>query len=187
MSIYHIERGGHADMKRVYPMMTFDFHKWELPGHLEFQRAMLRGCELLLLKDAQNIECGYAVMLRHRLGGYALLGWLGVYPHVRGNGVGGEFLSLIREYYAGWNGIILEVTEYPELEKAVKLHNFYLRNGYSDINCRYKLAGRDCALMYLPIDGPKDISPIIGTVMRGVYACLVSEPALWRYISIEKD
>ena len=48
MSIYHIERGGHADMKRVYPMMTFDFHKWELPGHLEFQRAMLRGCELLL-------------------------------------------------------------------------------------------------------------------------------------------
>lgn len=64
MPVYHIERGGHADMKRIYPMMTFDFHDWERPSHLECQRAMLRGAELLLLKDAQNAECGYAFMLK---------------------------------------------------------------------------------------------------------------------------
>ena len=39
MSIYHIERGGHADMKRIYPMMEFDFHDWERPTHLECQRS----------------------------------------------------------------------------------------------------------------------------------------------------
>ena len=60
MSIYHLERGGHADMKRIYPMMEFDFHDWERPKHLECQRALLRGAELLLLKNAQNAECGYA-------------------------------------------------------------------------------------------------------------------------------
>ena len=88
MSIYHIERGGHADMKRIYPMMEFDFHDWERPTHLECQRALLRGAELLLLKDAQNAECGYAFMLKNNLTGYVLLGWLGVYPHVRGGGGG---------------------------------------------------------------------------------------------------
>ena len=72
MSIYHIERGGHADMKRIYPMMEFDFHDWERPSHLELQLAMTRGAELLLLKDAHNVECGYAVMLRSKLTGYRL-------------------------------------------------------------------------------------------------------------------
>ena len=32
MSIYHIERGGHADMKRIYPMMEFDFHGLGAPN-----------------------------------------------------------------------------------------------------------------------------------------------------------
>ena len=76
MSIYHLERGGHADMKRIYPMMEFDFHDWERPKHLECQRALLRGAELLLLKYAQNAECGYALMLKNNMTGYALLGWL---------------------------------------------------------------------------------------------------------------
>lgn len=187
MAIYHIERGGHADMKRIYPMMTFDFHDWERPTQLELQRAMLRGAELLLLKDAQNAECGYAVMLRSRLTGYVLLGWLAVYPHIRGGGIGGEFLKLIREHYAGWQGILLEVTEYPELEKARKLHAFYGRNGYADLDCRYTLGGRECALMYLPIAGPKDVSRVVRSVVRSVYACLYSEQFIWRYINIEKD
>ena len=187
MSVYHIERGGHADMKRIYPMMTFDFHDWERPLHLECQRAMTRGAELLLLKDAQNVECGYAFMLRSKLTGYVLLGWLGVYPHLRGHGTGGEFLRLIREYYEGWAGIVLEVTEYPELEKARKLHDFYARNGYTDVNCRYKLVGRDCALMYLPITGPADISPAVKSITRAMYAPLYNDPTVWRYISIEKD
>lgn len=187
MPVYHIERGGHADMKRIYPMMTFDFHDWERPSHLECQRAMLRGAELLLLKDAQNAECGYAFMLKSRLTGYVLLGWLAVYPHIRGGGIGGQFLSLIREYYNGWQGILLEVTEYPELKKARKLHDFYQRNGYSDVDCHYTLSGRSCALMYQPLEGAKDIAPVVKSVVRSVYECMYSESALWNIISIDKD
>ena len=186
MSIYHIERGGHADMKRIYPMMEFDFHDWERPSHLELQLAMTRGAELLLLKDAHNVECGYAVMLRSKLTGYVLLGWLGVYPHVRGNGIGGQFLTLIREHYEDWQGILLEVTEYPELEKARKLHAFYQRNGYGDVACRYVLSGRDTALMYMPIKGAGDISSVARSVVRSVYECMYTENKLWSLITIEK-
>ena len=186
MSIYHLERGGHADMKRIYPMMEFDFHDWERPKHLECQRALLRGAELLLLKNAQNAECGYALMLKNNMTGYALLGWLAVYPHVRGNGVGGEFLSLIRERYEGWQGLLLEVTEYPQLEKGRKLHSFYGRNGYSDVNCHYTLSNRSTALMYMPIAGAQDISPAVRSIVRSVYECMYSESALWEIVGIDR-
>ena len=79
------------------------------------------------------------------------------------------------------------MTEYPELEKARKLHAFYGRNGYADLDCRYTLGGRECALMYLPIAGPKDVSRVVRSVVRSVYACLYSEQFIWRYINIEKD
>lgn len=185
MSIYHLERGGHADMKRIYPMMEFDFHDWERPKHLECQRALLRGAELLLLKNAQNAECGYALMLKNNMTGYALLGWLAVYPHVRGNGVGGEFLSLIREYYEGWQGLLLEVTEYPQLEKARKLHAFYGRNGYADVNCAYSIYGEPSALMYRRLAGPEDISGDIRAVMRECYLPLYGDAEQARYIDIK--
>lgn len=183
---FHIDRGGHADMKRVYPMMEFDFHDWERPTRAECQLALLRGAELLLLRDAHGVEYGYALMLKNSLTGYVLLGWLAVYPHARGGGIGGEFLSLIRERYAGWQGLLLEVTEYPELEKARKLHAFYSRNGYADVACRYSLSGRGTALMYLPLQGPADISAVVKSVVRGVYECMYSEAALGRIVTIEK-
>ena len=187
MPIYHIERGGHAAMRRIYPMMTFDFHDWERPTQLECQRAMLRGAELLLLKNQQNAECGYALMLKSRLTGYVLLGWLAVYPHVRGGGIGGQFLTLIREHYEGWSGILLEVTEYPALEKARKLNAFYKRNGYADVNCKYTLGGRATQLMYMPLAGAKDIAPAVRSAVRSVYECMYSESELWRLVQIEKD
>ena len=77
--MYEIKRGGHADMKRIYPMMEYDFKDWERPSLVECQMALLKGAELLLLKDENGFECGYALMLRDRAHRYALLGWLGVF------------------------------------------------------------------------------------------------------------
>lgn len=74
--MYEIKRGGHADMKRIYPMMEYDFKDWERPSLVECQVALLKGAELLLLKDENGFECGYALMLRDRAHRYALLGWL---------------------------------------------------------------------------------------------------------------
>ena len=46
--MYEIKRGGHADMKRIYPMMEYDFKDWERPSLVECQMALLKGAELLL-------------------------------------------------------------------------------------------------------------------------------------------
>ena len=127
--MYEIKRGGHADMKRIYPMMEYDFKDWERPSLVECQMALLKGAELLLLKDENGFECGYALMLRDRAHRYAQLGWLGVYPTVRGGGIGSEFLELIKARYAKYDCVFLEVTEYPELDKARRLVEFYRRHG----------------------------------------------------------
>lgn len=182
---YNIIRGGHEDLNRIYPMMTFDFESWELPKESEFHAAMLKGAELLLLKDGTGLECGYAMMLKSRGDNYVLLGWLGVYPNVRGHGIGGEFLSCLREYYSALGGILLEVTKYPELEKARKLHAFYQRNGYVDVKCEYILYNEPAALMYLPIAGPEDISGDIRVIIRGCYLPLYTETEQKKYIDIK--
>ena len=180
-----LERGGHKDLQRVYPMMEFDFESWERPTQLEFQAALLKGAELLLLRDGEGRECGYAMMLKSRGAGYVLLGWLGVYPHVRGHGVGGQFLSLMADYYASYKGILLEVTKYPELEKARKLHNFYLRNGYTDVGCEYLLYGEGASLMYRRLLGPEDISADIRGIVRDMYLPLYNEREQEKYIQIK--
>ena len=56
--MYEIKRGGHADMKRIYPMMEFDFKDWERPSLADCQIGMIRGAELLLLKDEAGLEAG---------------------------------------------------------------------------------------------------------------------------------
>ena len=160
MPVYHIERGGHADMHRVYPMLCFDFHDWERPLEFECQRALLRGAELLLLKDEAGLECGYAYMLRDRARRYALLGWLGVYPTVRGGGVGAQFLELIKEGYARYECVFLEVTQYPELEKARRLAGFYRRHGWQETGVgRYEIGGEPTLLMHLGAAPERQGSP----------------------------
>ena len=88
--MYEIKRGGHADMKRIYPMMEFDFKDWERPSLADCHLGLIRGAELLLLKDESGLEAGYAYMLRDAARRYALLGWLAVYPTIRGAGTGAQ-------------------------------------------------------------------------------------------------
>ena len=116
--MYEIKRGGHADMKRIYPMLEHDFHEWERPSLADCHLGLIRGAELLLLKDESGLEAGYAYMLRDAARRYALLGWLAVYPTIRGAGTGAQFLELIKARYARYECVFIEVTEYPELEKA---------------------------------------------------------------------
>ena len=88
--MYEIKRGGHADMKRIYPMLEHDFHEWERPSLADCHLGLIRGAELLLLKDESGLEAGYAYMLRDAARRYALLGWLAVYPTIRGGGTGAQ-------------------------------------------------------------------------------------------------
>ena len=106
MPVYHIERGGHADMHPRLPHALLRLPRLGAgPWNSNASAPCCAGRSCWLLKDQQNAECGYALMLKNRLSGYVLLGWLSVYPHIRGGGIGGEFLRLIREYYERWEGI----------------------------------------------------------------------------------
>ena len=87
--MYEIKRGGHADMKRIYPMMEHDFHEWERPSLADCHLGLIRGAELLLLKDESGLEAGYAYMLRDAarlapcgdaLGGHSPLPGLDAHP-----------------------------------------------------------------------------------------------------------
>lgn len=172
-------------MRRIYPMMEFDFQRWERPDERDIHTAMMRGgAELLLFKDENGLECGYALMLRDKPLGHALLGWFAVYPTQRGGGIGGEFLSLIKEYYRDWLGILLEVTEYPALEKARKLVSFYARNGWREVECVYKISGRDTAIMWLPIKGEQGVGKGIDVLMREVYKGLYPGRRFDKYMEV---
>ncbi|MFR5887410.1 MAG: GNAT family N-acetyltransferase [Oscillospiraceae bacterium] len=179
--MYEIKRGGHADMKRIYPMMEFDFKDWERPSLADCQIGMIRGAELLLLKDEAGLEAGYAYMLRDAARRYALLGWLSVYPTVRGNGVGGEFLELIKAWYERYECVFIEVTEYPELEKARKLANFYRRHGWKDSSVGYEIGGRETLLLQR---GDPPLRADLRGVIEAVYAPMYSPARLPKYVRV---
>ncbi len=184
---YSIKRGGHRDLKRIYPMIEFDFEDWERPTELEFHGAFLKGgAEILLLKDEDGLEAGYAVMLIHRPTAYVMLGWLSVYPTVRGGGIGGKFLTLIKEFYADKQGILLEITQYPELEKARRLHAFYSRNGWRDVACTYSICDVESGLMWLPINGAEDIHLAIQLIIREVYSGIYNDIKFRKFIKVRE-
>ncbi len=180
--MYEIKRGGHADMKRIYPMMEFDFKDWERPSIFECQLALLKGAELLLLKDENGVEAGYALMLRDRARRYALLGWLSVYPTVRGGGIGAQFLEMIKERYARYECTFIEVTEYPELEKARKLVAFYKRHGWEETGVPYAIGGRETLLLHL--GQPPQRADLKG-VIEAVYGSMYGPTEFRKNISVE--
>lgn len=184
---HSVIRGGHRDLKRIYPMIEFNFLGWEHPTEMELHKAFLKGgAEILLLKDEDGVEDGYAVMLMHRLTGYVMLGWLSVYPNSRGRGTGSKFLGLIKEYYVKKQGILLGVTKYPELEKARHLHEFYSHNGWCDVACSYKVRGKETALMWLPIKGAENINPAIELICRDIYAGLYNDFKFRKFVQVRE-
>lgn len=185
---YTVKKGGHADIKRIYPMLEYDFRDWERPSEALLQLCFLRcGGQLLLLKDENGVEAGYAVMLCAPGCEYVLLGWLGVYPGVRGGGVGKKFLRLIREFYASKRGVILEVTEWPELEKARHLHDFYEREGWRDVpGWKYEFCGRPSALMCAPEEGLDILESRTEYTIRWLYSRLYTNRQMDEYLSFSR-
>ena len=181
--MYEIKRGGHADMKRVYPMFEFDFKDWERPSLVSCQLGLIKGAELLLLKDEAGLEAGYAYMLRDRAQRFALLGWLGVYPTVRGGGIGAQFVELIKERYARYECVFIEVTQYPELEKARRLAGFYKRHGWQETPVgRYEIGGEPTLLLHL---GEAPERQAVKYAIEAVYSPMYQPAALSRHVRVE--
>lgn len=167
---FKIKRGGHADFARIWPMVEFDFRGEGLIEQRYLQRGMLNlSAELLLLKDLDGVELGYAYVQKRSLYGYVLLAYLAVYPTFRGAGAGTRFLELIKEYYADRQGIFLEVFGDVDEGAPRRRHALYEGLGWRDVHCDYKLLGTPSKLMLLPIKGPEDVTQKVRLIIRELY------------------
>lgn len=181
---FELKRGGHKDLKRIYPMMEFDFHGDGLVEEEYLQRAMLQGAgELLLLKDLDGTELGYAYIQKNRLCGYVLLAYLGVYPTFRGVGAGTRFLELMMEYYVGTQGMLLEMFGDVTQGDPKRRHDLYEKLGWRDVRCDYKLLGVPTKLMLRRISGPEDIGPVVAAIVNALYRDVLPERKLREFVS----
>ncbi len=185
---YYITNGGHRDLRRIYPMMQFDFEQGEVPPETMLHRALSRNViDLLLLHRNDGLEMGYAVIQKQSLYGYVLLAFISIYPTMRGKGCGPVFLELLKSRYSHTQGILLEVTR-PEGSgsKFEKLHALYAGAGYLDVDVDYMLGKEPATLMYLPIHGPREITPAAKRIVLDLYQPLVGKFDPEKYVKIRR-
>lgn len=184
---YRLQKGGHRDLHRVYPMLAFDFRPFERFSEFTFQAALLGGdAELLLLKNASGVECGYAVMFTGSHYKYVMLAFIAVYPGFRGHGAGGAFLDLLRARYADRQGILLEVTEHEDPKETQRLITIYGGRGWRRVPCIYRLGGRSAVLMNLPLQGPEDVSAAAPLIVDDLYRRILPDRKAAEYAYIRR-
>lgn len=113
-------------------------------------------CEILALSEG-----GHLIAFTMSLIGtdYVLVDYLAVSEDFRGVGVGGELIDSLVKHYSKYKVIIVEI-ERPwcaksEKENAVrqKRKDFYLKNGFTELNKNIILMGEKMELLVLPICG----------------------------------
>lgn len=184
----NIRKGGHRDLERCYPMMQVDFDSEELFGKLTIHSAMMKGeTELLVFYDDESMmELGYALVGIKSLYGYVLLKYFGIFPWYRGHGVGVEAMRLINKRYAGRQGIIAEITDFPDADenRQKKLFRFFTRFGYAEIPSDFRISGTVAHVMVKGVKGSADIGKIYHRIMLDFYGRYLSGAAMARMIDI---
>lgn len=181
---------GHKALQKFYPIMEMDFDSEELIGKLPLHKALMNGnAELLIMQDEQTkMELAYAVVFPKSVYGYVLLKYFGVLPWYRDNGVGIEAMRLLNKRYADRQGIVAEITDFPDSDPdhQKKLKKFFSRFGYSELDIDYKISGTDAHLFVKPIKGTEDITPVVHRVIRDFYARVLTPAEMNRMIDISR-
>lgn len=172
-----MRKGGHAELEKYYPLMEMDFDSEELMGRLSLHRAMMNGtAELLIVYEKESgLDVSYALVIEKNLYGYVLLKYMGVLPWYRGRGMGVETMRFINHRYAQKQGIIAEITEFPDEDedRVKKLRKFFARFGYVEIDCHCRIAGVKSNIMVKALKCSADISPVIHRIIPDFYSrCL---------------
>ena len=175
------------DFDSIYARILRDFIPGEYPP-----RAVLRGqlkhgkVQGLLLEDddgAGRKPVAYAITAKQPGGAYLLVSLLAVFDGQRGKGYGSAFLQALREYYAGCDGLIVEV-ERPdkapdEAEREIRIRRmrFYERAGFFPVpNIEYSIWGIPMHLMGLPLGvSAGKMGADIDTAMHEIYAMLLGK------------
>lgn len=186
----NIRNGGHRDIERYYSMMEVDFDSEELFSKLAIHRAVIKGeMELLVFfDDESNMELGYALVGIKNLYGYVLLKYFGILPWYRGHGVGIEAMRLIGKRYAGAQGIVAEITDFPDADenRQRKLFKFFARFGYVEVPSDFRISGTTAHVMVKPVKGTADIGRVYHRILLDFYRRYLSGKAMSRMIDIKR-
>ena len=184
-----LQKVGHRDLERYYPLLETDFDSDELLGRLAIHRGMMNGAiEFLTLHEEESgMDAGYALLLTKNLYGYVDLKYFAVMPWFRGRGLGVQLMREVNRRYADSQGILAELTEFddPGADRLRKLRKFFSRFGYEEISCDCRLAGVKDNLLLKPIKGCTDLTPVIHRVLPDFYTRFMPEPAVWRMLEFQ--
>ena len=185
-----IRKGGHRDIERYYSIMEIDFDSEELFSKLAIHRAVMKGdMELIVFFDDESgMELGYALVGIRNLYGYVLLKYFGILPWYREHGVGVEAMRLINKRYADAQGIIAEITDFPDPDenRQKKLFKFFNRFGYSELDSDFRISGTTAHLMVKPVKGTADIGMVYHRIMLDFYQRYLSAPAMSKMLEIKR-
>lgn len=183
-----MRKGGHAELEKYYPLMEMDFDSEELMPRLSLHRALMKGtAELLIVYEKESgLDVAYALAIVKNLYGYALLKYMGVLPWYRGRGMGVETMRFINRRYAHKQGLIAEITEFPDEDKdrVKKLRKFFARFGYVEIDSDCRIAGVKSNIMVKPLKCGEDISPLIHRILPDFYGRCLSPAGLRKMLDI---
>ena len=177
-----IREGGHRDLDRMYPSMEMEFDSEELMSKLTMHKAMMNGsARLLILCDGESgITVAYAFVLTKNMYGYVLLKYFSVLPWYRRQGVGVESLRLIHREFAEKQGILTEITDFPDenADRQNQLRKFFARFGYVDVPVSMTVSGTAAHVLVKPIKGTWEIEKVAPRILRDFYSRVLTPPGM---------
>ena len=177
-----LQKAGHRELERYYPLFETDFDSEELVGKLAIHRGMMNGSIdfLTFHEEESGMDAGYALVLTKNLYGYVDLKYFAIMPWFRGRGLGVQLMREVNRRYADSQGIVTELTEFPDEDKdrVKKLRKFFNRFGYEEVAADCSIAGVRDNLYVKPLRGGADLSPVIHRVLPDLYSRFLS-PAVF--------
>ena len=184
-----MRKGGHAELEKYYSLMEIDFDSRELMGRLSLHRALMNGtAELLIVYEKESgLDLAYALTIVKNIYGYVLLKYMGVLPWYRGRGMGVETMRFINRRYVDKQGLIAEITEFPDEDKdrVKKLRKFFARFGYVEIDSDCRIAGVKSNIMVKPLKCGGDIVPIAHRIIPDFYSRCLGPRAVRKMLDIK--
>ena len=119
--------------------------------------------------------------------GYVDLKYFAIMPWFRGRGLGVQLMREINRRYADAQGIVTELTEFPDEDKdrVRKLRKFFNRFGYEEVKADCSIAGVRDNLYVKPLRGGADLTPVIHRVLPDFYTRFMPASAVYRMLEFK--
>lgn len=179
--------------KRVYDgRMVKDFPVCELKPWRRIKELVEAGKYEMLGMFQKEELLAYGYFSRMEQGNYLLLDYFAVNEQRRGQGIGQQFLSCIREQYPKAQGIVVEVealeqaeTEEEQEIRSRRIH-FYEKAGLRLYPVLGRIYEADYQLMFFPGSGGFPSSTQLIEIYTKLYQVLLGEEKMKKHMKITK-